>query len=226
MYVIRLFSFCLPMFGDEGGRVILDAGCAYAWTTDWMAKCGHEPMGIDITRPYLEVAKQRLGDQIPYLVVGDTENLPVRDEVLDGVLGFEAFHHIPNRNRAMHEFFRTMKEGGLIVLAEPPSAHETVEHVQEVMRKYGILEKGMDLADVRAYVENTGLGAPVQHYVLKVDQGVIGTRTTEQFLRDHSYTPANLFTIRKQQPVPVARPESVFARVRAVVSRALAFAVC
>lgn len=198
MHLLRLFSLCMPLFWNGSRRIILDAGCGYSWTTDWMFRMGMEPIGIDISRVYLEIAVARLGHQLPHVLVADTEQLPIAGETLDGVLGFDAFHHIPNRNGAMSEFERTLKPGGLVVLAEPPSAHEHVPAVQDVMRKYGTLEKGMDLADVQEYVRNTGLAAPVQHHILKVEHASAGGTLSQSFLQQHSFNPANLFTIEKK----------------------------
>jgi uncharacterized protein YbaR (Trm112 family)/SAM-dependent methyltransferase len=215
IHLIRMFGFCMPLLGNGSRRVILDAGCGYSWTTDWMWKSGMEPIGVDISRIYLDIANARLGDQLPYVLVGDTENLPIRNEVLDGVLGFDAFHHISNRNRAMHEFSRTMKMNSVIVLAEPSTAHDNVAEVQEVAKKFGTLEKGMDFKDVRKYVKGTGLAPPVQHHILNVGNDAIGVKVSSEFLRERSFNPANLFTIEKRER------ESIFSRMRQAVSGSL-----
>ncbi|MEJ7605747.1 MAG: hypothetical protein WKF37_05655 [Bryobacteraceae bacterium] len=103
-----------------------------------------------------------------------------------------------------------MMQGGVIVLAEPPEAHEHVPYVQDVMKKYGTLEKGMELHDVREYVKDTGLEAPVQHFILKVENGKTGAKVSDQFVREHSFNPANLFTIEKRV--------SFFNRIRRAIS--------
>lgn len=221
--LIRMFGLCMPLMHNGRRRIILDAGCGYCWTTDWMWKCGMEPIGIDISRVYLDVAHERLGNYLPHVLVGDTENLPLRDEVIDGVLGFDAFHHIPNRNRAMQEFFRVMTEDGLIVLAEPAAVHEQDPAVQEVMKKFGTLEKGMDLEDVQAYVKDTGLGDPIQHHVVNLTAADFGSAVSPDLLRQRSYNQANLFTIPKRQPEPppVEAPPpkpSVFTRIAHAIS--------
>jgi SAM-dependent methyltransferase len=211
--LIRLFGICMPLLYNGTRRIILDSGCGYSWTTDWLWKSGFEPIGIDISRIYLDIANRRLGAELPYVLVGDTENLPIRDEVIDGVLGFDAFHHIPNRKRAMQEFYRSMKANGIVVLAEPPGEHEHVPAVQDVMKKYGTLEKGMELEDVRSYVKDTGLDEPVQHYIVDMLASDAGETLSPNLLKKRSFNPENLFTIEKRQ--------SMFSRVRNAVSRTL-----
>ena len=196
-HLIKLFAFCLTLLYPTGARVVLDTGSGYCWTTEWLLKSGFEPIGIDITRVYLNVGKTRIGNCRPYMLVGDTEDLPIQASCMDAVLGFDSFHHIPDRNRAMRQFDRVLKPGGHIILGEPGGAHEHDEGVRSVMDKYGILEKGMELADVRAYISGTSLGSVQQHHVLRVTDDSLNAPLTPAFLAEHRWCAANLFLIQK-----------------------------
>jgi len=124
VHLIRLFGFCLGLLlRNWPNKAVLDAGCGYSWTTEWLLKSGFEPIGVDITRAYLDVAVTRLGAWLPYLAVADTEHLPIRGGVMDAVLCYEAFHHIGNRKNVMQQFFRVLKPGKSVILAEPGSNH-------------------------------------------------------------------------------------------------------
>jgi uncharacterized protein YbaR (Trm112 family)/SAM-dependent methyltransferase len=206
-HLIKLFAFCLSLLYPTSARVVLDTGSGYSWTTEWLLKSGFEPIGIDITRVYMDVGKTRMGGYRPYMLVGDTENLPIRTACIDAVLGFDSFHHIPDRKRAMRQFERTLKPGGHIILGEPGGAHEHDEKSREVMDKYGILEKGMELGDVRAYVSGTSLTSVQQHHVLKVPHDKMNSAITAEFIAEHRWCAANLFSIQK----PVQ--QSVFSRI-------------
>ena len=198
VFLIKMFAFCLPMLlGDGTRRVVLDAGCGYSWTTHWLMMSRFEPIGIDISRIYLDIAVARLGANLPYVLVGDTENLPIQDSVLEAVLGFDAFHHIPDRNLAMQEFYRTLRPGGEVILSEPGAEHEHMPGVQEVMDRFGTLEKGMNLDDVVAYAQGTGFDRPQQHFVLKLEQSQAHELLSDEMIKTSSYAPANLFSIRK-----------------------------
>ena len=152
--LIRGFAVCLSFMKLTQGCRVLDAGCGYSWTTEWMMKMGLRPVGLEVSRVYLDVGRKRMGpNNQPHLVVGDTENLPFQDGSFQTVLGFDAFHHIPNRAVAMRQFNRALKPGGRIVLVEPGEIQETTPAAIEAMRRFGTMEVGMELKDVQAYID-------------------------------------------------------------------------
>ena len=204
IYLLRLFGFCISLIEGVAGKTVLDTGCGYAWTTEWLMKAGFEAIGIDITRVYLEVGRARAGMFSPYMVIGDTENLPIRSDSIDAVLGFDSFHHIPDRKAAMVQFDRVLREGGRIVLGEPNGAHEQDAGSQAVMAKYGILERGMELADVRDYTAGTRLRHAEQIFPLRVPHDKLMTPLSAEFLAAHNWSPANLFRIERTAPPATA----------------------
>ena len=141
-----------------------------------------------------------MGANRPHLVVGDVEHLPVRGASVDAILAYESFHHIPDRNRAMGSYGRVLKPGGRVVLAEPGAAHEHAQVAVDVMSKYGILEKGMELADVRRYVEGTPL-RPEQIFLMRAAEQELGRVLDPAFVRTHSAVEGNLFSIRRTEGV-------------------------
>ena len=202
MHLIRLLGVCMPLLDPMAtARTVLDTGSGYSWTTEWMWRLGLEAIGSDITRDYLELAIQRCGPQTPHLMVADTENLPILGDAVDAVLCFDAFHHVPDRRRAMQEFHRVLRPGGRVVLAEPNGEHEHAEGSQEVMRKYGILEKGMDWKDVCDYVAGSPFELPEEHVHLRVPRASLGllpsSTVTFESLLNHALLPWNVFSIRK-----------------------------
>ncbi|HEY3441007.1 MAG TPA: methyltransferase domain-containing protein [Paludibaculum sp.] len=217
VYVVRVFSFCLSLLQNAGGQIVLDTGCGYAWSTEWLMKSGFEPIGVDITRAYLDVSRQRTGAIAPHLVRGDTENLPIRNRSIDAVIGYDSFHHIPDRPAAMRQFDRVLGDGGHIILAEPNEAHEAHEVSQSVMEKYGILERGMELQDVLQYVAGTGLCRVDQVFPVQINHRDRWKSLSNEFVAKHNWSAANLFVINRA-PVP---PKSLFAKVSTVARRFL-----
>jgi ubiquinone/menaquinone biosynthesis C-methylase UbiE len=51
----------------------------------------------------------------------DAESLPFADQSFDLVLGHAILHHLPDVERAMHEFHRVLRPGGRIAFAGEPS---------------------------------------------------------------------------------------------------------
>ena len=196
--LIRRFSLLLPLMGLKRKDVVLDIGSGYSWTTEWLQKAGYESIGVDICRTYFEVGKKRMGDSCPNLVIADVENLPIRDSVLNGILCFDAFHHIENREKAFSLFCRTLRKGCSVILAEPGKDHGSLEESIEVMEKYGILEKGMDLSDVRSYIKDEDFLLPEQHYVLKLKKDELKSYLDLCFVRSHSYVDCLIFSVKKR----------------------------
>lgn len=230
LYLIKLFGAAVPLLELRNGDVLLDSGCGYAWTTEWLYKSGVEAIGVDISRQYLDIGIQRMGADRPHLIVADIEHLPIRTASADAVFGYESFHHVPDRPKAMAGFSRALKPGGRIVLAEPGAAHEHAQVSVDVMNKYGILEKGMELDDVQRYVAGTSLGRPEQVFLIRATDREIGRTLDRVFVQTHSAVEGNLFRIPRnesllhaaaaawQQPRRVVWPK-VKRRVKAALVR-------
>ena len=89
-----------------------------------------------------------------------------------------------------------------MVLAEPGAAHEHAQVSVDVMNKYGILEKGMELSDVAEYVAGTQLGQPEQIFLLRASDRELGsTSSIAAFVRTHSVVEGNLFRISRSESV-------------------------
>jgi len=197
LYLIGLFGAVLRVLDLKKGEVVVDSGCGYAWTTEWVHRAGVPAVGIDISRVYPEIGIARMGANRPHLVIGDVENLPLQNGSADAVLAYESFHHIPDRRRAMAGYDRVLREGGRIVLAEPGAAHEHAAVAIDVMHKYGILERGMELDEVHGYVGGTRLTRIEQVFVAKMTAADAGTVVSQDFLRGRSATDSYLFHLSR-----------------------------
>jgi SAM-dependent methyltransferase len=197
VYLISLFGAVMPMLNAKRGDVIVDSGCGYSWSTEWLFRSGFDPIGVDICRTYLEIAIARIGSFRPHLVVGDVENLPLAASTANAILAYESFHHIPDRRRAMASYDRVLKDGGTVILAEPGGAHESAKVSVEAMEKYGILERGMELDDVAGYAAGTAFGDLGQVYVIRASQDELGREIDPGFFKRHSAFDGNLFRLSK-----------------------------
>ena len=194
---IKRFGVIVSTLDLRRGESLIDSGCGYGWTTEWLFKSGINVIGVDICRTYLDIAVQRVGTLLPHLLVADVENLPIRPASVDAVLAFESFHHLPNRQAAMRGYDRALRPGGRAVLAEPGAAHEHAQGSLDAMSKYGILEKGMELDDVRGYAAGTAFGPPEQIYVTGARSGEPSRPCDASFAKTHSLVEGNLFRLSK-----------------------------
>ena len=205
LYEVNLFGAVAPLLECRTGHLVVDSGCGYAWTTEWLHRSGINAIGIDICRTYLDIAIERLGPNRPHLVVADVENLPIRSDCADAILAYESFHHIPDRPRAVRGYSRILKDGGRLVLAEPGAAHQDAPVSVEVMAKYGILEKGMELADVTGYTSGTAFGAPEQIFFVQARHRDLSRKVVE-VARIGSLVEGNVFRLRKGGSAHITEP--------------------
>ena len=205
MRILGRMGNVLPLLELNRGEVVLDSGPGYAWSTEWLIKMGLNAIGVDICRTYMDLGMKRMehmlrnGSPRPHLVVGDVENLPLKDNVVNAVLCYDSFHHIPNRKIAMGHFYRALKESGNIVLAEPGGTHEFARISRKVMDKYGILEKGMELNDVYQYCEGLNVVPPEQHFILNIQNKEQNRKLSADFIFSHSHIDCNVFVVKKRQ---------------------------
>jgi SAM-dependent methyltransferase len=215
-YLINLFANVITLLDVTSTKsLVIDSGCGYAWTTEWLAKSGVDAIGVDICREYLAIGVRRMGASRPHLLVADVEQLPIADHCARAVLAFESFHHVPDRARALAGYARALQDGGAVVLAEPGATHDAATVSVDMMAKYGILEKGMELEDVEGYIAGLPFRPPEYHFVLHasaadLDRGL--------FLRDagrHAVFHGHLFRLRKDAAVVAPTPAPGAPRVHA-----------
>jgi ubiquinone/menaquinone biosynthesis C-methylase UbiE/uncharacterized protein YbaR (Trm112 family) len=199
LYLISLFGSVLRLLDLKKGERVLDSGVGYAWTTEWFHRSGVPAVGVDISRTYLEVGIERMGDSRPHLVIGDVESLPFKSGVFDAVLAYESFHHIFDRRRAMAGYDRVLSAAGRVVLAEPGGKHERADVSVKVMKKYGILERGMELADVMRYAADSGFTRIDQVYLMHGTQHDIGHPLDKAYIKERCPVEGNLFRLRKPE---------------------------
>lgn len=215
LYLITLLGNVTPLLALTKDDVVIDSGCGYAWTTEWFHRSGVDVIGVDICRTYLEIAVARMGVSRPQLVVADVENLPIRSGVANAVMAYESFHHLPDRQAAMRSYDRALAPGGRVVLAEPGAAHEAAPVSVDVMAKYGILEKGMELEDVIGYAAGTQLRSAEQHFVVRARASEFVAVFDPAFVEHHTVVEGNLFTLVKGPVAPAPHvPRGLWAKTR------------
>jgi phosphatidylethanolamine/phosphatidyl-N-methylethanolamine N-methyltransferase len=101
-----------------GGR-ILEVGVGTGLSLPSYGR-GNRVVGIDISEPMLEKARERVSrlglSQVESILVGDAENLDFADESFDVLVAQYVVTAIPNPEKALDEFIRVTRPGGEIVL--------------------------------------------------------------------------------------------------------------
>lgn len=97
------------------GAVVLDAGCGDGCYAREMEAHGARVFGVDQMRDFLLRARD---SGIPVLR-GDLEGLPFADSTFDLVFTNEVIEHTRDDSKALAEFFRVTREGGMVAIYAP-----------------------------------------------------------------------------------------------------------
>ena len=113
----------------DPGDVVLDAGCgAGVPVMTRLVEGGLEPVGLDLSRSQLALARSRVPGAI--LVQGDLAGLPFADRSFGAVVSYYAVIHVPRSDHPaiFEEFRRVLRTGGFGLLClgagDLPDDHE------------------------------------------------------------------------------------------------------
>lgn len=100
---------------------VLDVGCGTGALLEQLLKVhsgsSNQFFGLDLSNKMLEMAEARLLGKAT-LVQGDAERLPFMDSSFDTVLCCDSFHHYPNPQQAILEFYRVIKPNGRLLISD------------------------------------------------------------------------------------------------------------
>ena len=104
----------LPNLGKSD--LLLDVGCGSGRASLPFAKNGVKVIGLDISEQMILRAKHKskklgLNNRVDY-VVGDSENLPFRQNSFDAVLAFGVLHHVPTPQKMLQQMSKVLKNNG------------------------------------------------------------------------------------------------------------------
>ncbi|MFC0399289.1 class I SAM-dependent methyltransferase [Paraburkholderia rhizosphaerae] len=112
--------------------VLVDAGCGQGISFRLLAEAFNPSriVGVDFHQPSLTLAAhaaRACGERHPQTAFelrhGDCAALPVQDASADIVFCHQTFHHLVEQERALAEFHRVLKPGGLLLFAESTDAY-------------------------------------------------------------------------------------------------------
>src|SRR5882757_6720427 len=90
----------LDAAGAGVGTVVLDVGCGPGYVSAAAAGRGATAFGIDQS---LAMARIAAAESSVAAIVGDAQRVPIRDGVIDAVIGNFVLHHLSDSGRALAE---------------------------------------------------------------------------------------------------------------------------
>lgn len=100
----------------EGLR-LLDVAIGDGVYLDWLPP-SWSVVGVDISSVQLAACRRRAGDRDLALVLGEAEDLPVRDGRFDAALSIGGFNYFNDPERALREMARAVGPGGVVVVSD------------------------------------------------------------------------------------------------------------
>jgi demethylmenaquinone methyltransferase/2-methoxy-6-polyprenyl-1,4-benzoquinol methylase len=128
---------------------LLDLGAGACWVSDWLERLNLSVVSVDLSLDMLRAGQDRLrrGRGAP-LVAGDLESLPFAAGSFTKAVCLNAFHHLPDRTRALAEIRRVLTSDGQVIFSEPGAAHSAMPESVAAMRDFGVLERDVAVSDL------------------------------------------------------------------------------
>src|SRR5690242_15473400 len=105
----------------RAGEQWLDVGCGDGRTAGvWLAARGCDYVGVDVSSTAVDQAR---GLGLEARVIRDASDLPFDDETFAGLLAIEVLEHFFEPQRAVAEFRRVLRPGGILFVSLPNVAY-------------------------------------------------------------------------------------------------------
>ena len=96
---------------------LLDVAIGDGVYLDWLP-ADWSVVGIDVSTSQLEACRKRAGTRDLKLILGEAEDLPVRDGRFDAALSIGGFNYFNDPEKALREMVRAVRPGGTIVVSD------------------------------------------------------------------------------------------------------------
>lgn len=163
-----LYHMALLLSGLRLGptMTVLDFGGGTGWLSRFLNQLRCATICVDPSPTALRIGEELferlpvLGGEIapPQFLPFDGRRIDLPDNAVDRIVCFDAFHHVPNPGEVLQEFYRVLKDGGVIGFSEPGRFHSRTPQSQYEMRNYTVLENDIRLDELKQMAAAIGFG--------------------------------------------------------------------
>ncbi|MBI5642864.1 MAG: class I SAM-dependent methyltransferase, partial [Deltaproteobacteria bacterium] len=149
------FALVLSDLRLGAGHVVLDFGCGTCWTSDLLKRMDLMVYSLDVSQHALEIGRRvvefdkrtQTRGKIEFIRF-DGKAIPLIENHVDRILCFDSFHHVPNYEVILKEFFRILRPGGIVGFSEPGWGHSRSPQSKKEMEEYGVVENDILIEDI------------------------------------------------------------------------------
>lgn len=123
---------------------VLDLGCGTGWTSAFLARCGYEVVGVDLSPEAIDVASAHFARPgLSYLAHDFDQPLPAELGAFDAAVFFDALHHAGDERLPLGTAARALRPAGVCVICEPGRGHAHSEASLLASETFGVRERDM-----------------------------------------------------------------------------------
>ena len=154
---LREFVDIQAILLHKGGK-LLEAGGGSGGFSYLFAKCGFEVTSMDISPHMTEIAKNRFANDSSVKIEFVTADMEEKsfDKEFDVMVIHDALHHCPNYKAVLTNAFKSLKEGGELIIAEPSLIHLISPHARKAVKDYTVTELGFSRFQLRRILKRAG----------------------------------------------------------------------
>jgi len=138
------------------GMTVLDFGAGTCWFSRFLNQLQCKTISCDPSSTALEIGKRLfkeypiIGEYVsdPVFLPFDGHTIDLPDNNVDRIICYDAFHHIPNQDEVLSEFFRVLKDGGIAGFSEPGRFHSLTPEAQREMQDFKVLENDIIINEI------------------------------------------------------------------------------
>lgn len=120
-------SELVKTFNLKPGEKILDAGCGTGRLVPYLlAAVGPSGMvvAVDFAAQMIEIARKKYSASNLIFLQADVLQLPLPDNFFDRIISLALFPHLPEKDKALREFYRLLQPGGELYIVHTASREE------------------------------------------------------------------------------------------------------